>query len=225
MKNYYDILQVTQDADVQEIRRAFRRLSMEYHPDRHGGDRHFEEKFKELNEAYRVLRDPVQRWEYKQARERSYSRPAPRSDWRTPDYASGRSTSRKRKATARAEGSWQASPPPDAGIRGMFWSLAFLLVFLYPFLQAGKAPVAHTGTTWDRYEVPAAAPVSIKEKIDRRYARDVRLLSEVLKTDPSLRGLDMDTGYYEWEGNAVRFSWDIVQLVREKNWKAEWRRH
>lgn len=64
MKDYYQILGVQQDTDDDEIRAQYRRLAMEYHPDRNPDDDQAEEKFKEIAEAYGVLSDPVKRREY-----------------------------------------------------------------------------------------------------------------------------------------------------------------
>jgi curved DNA-binding protein len=63
-KDYYDTLNVSRDADEQEIRRAFRRLARQYHPDVNPGDPEAEERFKEINEAYEVLSDPDKRSKY-----------------------------------------------------------------------------------------------------------------------------------------------------------------
>ena len=63
-KDYYEILGVSKDAGQDEIRRAFRRLAKEYHPDRNPDDPSAEAKFKEINEAYEVLSDPSKRSNY-----------------------------------------------------------------------------------------------------------------------------------------------------------------
>ncbi len=63
-KDYYEILGVSKDASQDEIRRAFRRLAKEYHPDRNPDDPSAEAKFKEINEAYEVLSDPSKRSNY-----------------------------------------------------------------------------------------------------------------------------------------------------------------
>jgi len=64
MKDYYQILGVNRDATLDEIKKAYRRLALKYHPDRNPGDKEAEEKFKEINEAYAVLSDPEKRRQY-----------------------------------------------------------------------------------------------------------------------------------------------------------------
>lgn len=65
-KDYYKILGVSKDADEKEIKRAFRRLARQYHPDVNPNDKQAEERFKEINEAYEVLSDPEKRRKYDQ---------------------------------------------------------------------------------------------------------------------------------------------------------------
>ena len=61
---YYEILEISRDADVNEIKKAYRKLALKYHPDRNQGDKEAEEKFKLVNEAYQVLSDPQKRATY-----------------------------------------------------------------------------------------------------------------------------------------------------------------
>jgi molecular chaperone DnaJ len=63
-RDYYEVLGVRRDADVEEIKRAYRKLAMQYHPDRNVGDPDAEDKFKEAAEAYEVLHDPQKRQRY-----------------------------------------------------------------------------------------------------------------------------------------------------------------
>lgn len=60
-RDYYEVLSVSRTAEDAEIKKSYRRLAMEYHPDRRPGDREAEEKFKEAAEAYGVLSDPEKR--------------------------------------------------------------------------------------------------------------------------------------------------------------------
>lgn len=68
MKDYYQILGVTEDSSEDEIRRQYRKLAMQYHPDRNPDDPDAEEQFKAVAEAYGVLTDPEKRSAYNRAR-------------------------------------------------------------------------------------------------------------------------------------------------------------
>ncbi len=63
-KDYYNILGVNKTAKEAEIKKAYKKLAMQWHPDRHQGDNKAEEKFKEINEAYQVLSDTEKRQKY-----------------------------------------------------------------------------------------------------------------------------------------------------------------
>ncbi|MGH2521287.1 MAG: DnaJ C-terminal domain-containing protein [Anaerolineales bacterium] len=65
-KDYYKSLGVSKTATEKEIKSAFRKLAQKYHPDKNPGDQKAEDKFKEINEAYEVLRDPQKRAKYDQ---------------------------------------------------------------------------------------------------------------------------------------------------------------
>src|SRR5215218_8339233 len=61
---YYEVLGVEKSADEQTIRAAHRKLAMQHHPDRNPGDKDAEIKFKEVSEAFEVLRDPKKKARY-----------------------------------------------------------------------------------------------------------------------------------------------------------------
>ena len=63
-RDYYDILGVDKDADEGELKSAYRKLAMKFHPDRNPDDKEAEKNFKELNEAYEVLKDGEKRAAY-----------------------------------------------------------------------------------------------------------------------------------------------------------------
>ncbi|MFL5577476.1 MAG: molecular chaperone DnaJ [Gemmatimonadaceae bacterium] len=64
MADFYTVLGVERAASDDDIKKAYRKLAMQYHPDRNGGAKQAEEKFKEITEAYDVLRDPTRRAAY-----------------------------------------------------------------------------------------------------------------------------------------------------------------
>ncbi|MFP4270646.1 MAG: DnaJ domain-containing protein, partial [Alphaproteobacteria bacterium] len=65
-RDYYETLGLRRGASAQEIKSAYRKLAMQYHPDRNPGDEAAEHRFKEINEAYEVLKDEQKRAAYDQ---------------------------------------------------------------------------------------------------------------------------------------------------------------
>src|SRR5512144_500461 len=63
-EDYYRVLGVERDASTEELKKAYRKLALRYHPDRNPGDKEAEHRFKEINEAYEVLRDDQKRAAY-----------------------------------------------------------------------------------------------------------------------------------------------------------------
>src|SRR4249920_4133122 len=63
-RDYYEILGVTKSASADEIKKSYRKVAMQFHPDRNPGDKSAEEKFKQAAEAYEILSDADKRAQY-----------------------------------------------------------------------------------------------------------------------------------------------------------------
>jgi len=75
-RDYYDILGLSKSASDSEIKSSYRKLAMKYHPDRNPGDKKAEDKFKEVSEAYEVLKDPQKKAAYNQYGHAAFSQGA-----------------------------------------------------------------------------------------------------------------------------------------------------
>jgi curved DNA-binding protein len=79
-RNYYDILGVPKETTAEDLKKAFRRLARQFHPDLNPNDKAAEERFKDINEAYEVLSDPTNRGKYDQYgrywKQRGFQEPA-----------------------------------------------------------------------------------------------------------------------------------------------------
>jgi len=89
-KDYYKILEVREGAGQDEIKKAYRRLAKQYHPDKNAGDKQAEEKFKDISQAYQVLNDSQKRQQYDQMRKFGFGGQG--SDFRNFDFAGFRRT-------------------------------------------------------------------------------------------------------------------------------------
>ena len=65
-KDFYDTLGISREASDNDIKSAYRKLAMKYHPDRNQGDASAEQKFKDVSQAYEILKDPKKRQTYDQ---------------------------------------------------------------------------------------------------------------------------------------------------------------
>lgn len=102
MKTHYETLGVPRSASQIEIRRAYRKLAVRYHPDKHLGNKKYESLLKEINIAYETLSDPVQRDNYdfllsRNERQTNFQHPHSESTrWEEPPPTSSSSTAESR---------------------------------------------------------------------------------------------------------------------------------
>ena len=75
-RDYYEVLGVQRGVETEEIKKAYRKLAVKFHPDKNPGDKTAEEKFKEIGEAYEVLMDPQKRAAYDQYGHAAFDRRA-----------------------------------------------------------------------------------------------------------------------------------------------------
>jgi molecular chaperone DnaJ len=85
-RDYYEVLEVSRTCTEQELKSAYRRLAVKYHPDKNPGDATAEEKFKEAAEAYSVLSDPEQRRRYDRFGHAGVSSSAGAGNWGAPGF-------------------------------------------------------------------------------------------------------------------------------------------
>src|SRR5215210_669197 len=85
-RDYYEVLGVSQTASEQEIKSAYRRLAVQFHPDKNPGDATAEDKFKEAAEAYTVLSDAEQRRRYDRFGHSGVSNSAGAGGWGAPGF-------------------------------------------------------------------------------------------------------------------------------------------
>ena len=112
-RDYYEVLGVSRNASDSDLKKAYRRLAMKYHPDRNKGDAKAEARFKEISEAYDTLKDPKKRSEYDMLRKYGAMGGPHRRDERQP--ADGGAATHHRRHHARVQARAVAAGAGRAG--------------------------------------------------------------------------------------------------------------
>ena len=120
-REYYAIMQVSYGADAATLKRAFRRLAKQYHPDNNAGNKSAESKFKEINEAYSFLSDPdnIIPPEPEPAAQ-------PRQTWQAPREHYRRNT----KPPKEESPEFDFYPEGGSGHQVEYWGMDFILILL-----------------------------------------------------------------------------------------------
>jgi curved DNA-binding protein CbpA len=123
MKDFYYILGVDSNCALDEIKEAYRKLSKKFHPDLNQGDAYFEDRFKEINEAYETLSDQARRYRYDEALKQFKSKPANEGQKGQRYYYYREQNEQRRRQT-------QRSTSIPKGRPGVGISIIFILIAL-----------------------------------------------------------------------------------------------
>ena len=120
-RDYYEVLGLQKGASAEEIKKAYRKLAKENHPDLHPGDKACEERFKEINEAYEILSDDDKRAKYDQYGHAAFDPPASAARASRASAISATSGTSSRASSAAASAGASAArariPTPRAAAR------------------------------------------------------------------------------------------------------------
>jgi DnaJ-class molecular chaperone len=157
-KDYYSVLGVAEKADADEIKKAYRTLARKYHPDRNPSDKHAEERFKEVQEAYETLSDPKKRKRYDLSRRNPFS------------FGDGFATSTGGRFYRAPDGTFVRTDPGGAGsdVGDLFGGVGDFFSRLF---NGGEAPFPGSGVGQgearraDRYNIDARSSLTFEEAL------------------------------------------------------------
>ncbi len=212
-KDYYHILEIVGNASLDEIKQSYRSLAKKYHPDRAGGDKYYEERFKEILEAYKVLSDPAQRQEYDEWRRRNAAASLVPVD----PYPS------RKKAVLRQQGRYAAySRARKVSIAVIFLiSVGILIVILmvmatprtYSTLQDIEPYPLEIPPPTETDMVPAV-PSEEKNKLIRDIQEEINIIQDTVNQKFD----DFERRPQEWEKKSL--DKDIEEDIQ---WRLKWR--
>ncbi|MDC9723475.1 MAG: DnaJ domain-containing protein [Urechidicola sp.] len=109
IKNHYQILGINRNAESKEIKQAYKKLAVKFHPDKNNGDKYFEERFKEIQESYEVLINTQKKTEYDRVYDSFYSNKQKenynqsQSTYKNTSYSNYKETERKQEQKKKEE--------------------------------------------------------------------------------------------------------------------------
>jgi len=138
MKNYYEILQLKNFSTDKEIKKSFRQLAVKYHPDKNKGRKDFEERFKEIANAYEILNDPIKKRDFDfqlSQRDLNYKQSeTPNQTYSQPKYQNNHENRKEETKTS-------ASKAP------IFWVVVIILFIIYLISNSNSDNKTTTGNT------------------------------------------------------------------------------
>ena len=216
-KDYYKTLGVKKDADEKEIRKAFRKLARQYHPDVNPNNKEAEEKFKEINEANEVLSDPEKRKTYDEtsAYYQQYGHMPGAGSYGGPTGAGGYSGYSDFGGFNNAGGNYQYRNVNEEDLRDIFGQQSsFSDFFETLFGQAGAGAGGRTQTAGRRQTGQQTKGQDIESPIDvtlaEAYKGATRVL-ELTEADGTTRRLEVKIPAGVNEGSRIRIAGQGLQ--------------
>lgn len=138
MKNYYEILQIKNFATDGEIKKSFRQLAVKYHPDKNKGRKDFEEKFKEIANAYEILTDPIKKRDFdfrlSQYDQNKRTTGTTRTNYSEPKQTTNTKSQKEEKKEERSKAS-------------IFWIIAIVIFIIYLISSSNSDNETTTGNS------------------------------------------------------------------------------
>lgn len=138
MKNYYEILQLKNFATDGEIKKSFRQLAIKYHPDKNKGRKDFEEKFREIANAYEILTDPIKKRDFdfrlSQYDQNKRTTGTTRTNYSEPKQTTNTKSQKEEKKEERSKAS-------------IFWIIAIVIFIIYLISSSNSDNETTTGNS------------------------------------------------------------------------------
>ncbi len=200
MTNYYHILGISQSASQREIKEAYRKLALRYHPDKNPDNAYAEERFKEISHAYHILRDPQRKAQHDHSLAyAAFKQETAKATYTTytspPPYAY---ESPQQRARRRSRGNWQASGPRPAvtskkNLVATAWAFGIIIALALVVFGLTSYQSYHQEQVRARQDELAAGIYKEAEELfmQRNYEQSLKLL----KTIDEQHNISYDAGH------------------------------